>query len=437
MFLFGRRKQQHHTNPLQSDRLDSASRVLDAIKQSVPYIEFTSQGLVLSANDCFLDAMGYRLEEIKGQHHRMFCDSQLAASMAYQHFWQALNRGESQHGTFRRVRKDGQDIWIEATYIPVLDKQNKVYKVVKVASDVTEEKLQLDSQEAVFSALKTSLAFIEFTPDGYILNANDNFCRTVGYSLKEIQGQHHRLFCDDAFLRTHADFWPSLARGEFKSGLFQRRARNGDEIWLEATYNPIKDQHGKVVRVVKFASEITARIHHAQAIQQASEVARRTSLETLEIVNDGVKTLQLATEVANQIDHSVEHASSLMDKLTLQSQQIAKIVTTISGIADQTNLLALNAAIEAARAGEYGRGFAVVADEVRKLAANTSDATNEIGAIVKRNSELTQVSDQTMSEIQHKVLECNQQLQSTQQLIDEIRHGAQNVAQTVSQLITD
>ncbi|WP_371318622.1 methyl-accepting chemotaxis protein [Vibrio fluvialis] len=188
---------------------------------------------------------------------------------------------------------------------------------------------------------------------------------------------------------------------------------------------------------MKFASEITARIHHLQAIQQASKVAQRTSLDTLDIANDGAKTLDLAADVANQIDSSVEQASSLMEKLTAQSQQIAQIVTTISTIADQTNLLALNAAIEAARAGEYGRGFAVVADEVRKLAANTSHATDEIGNIVKRHSELTQVSEQTMTEIQRKVIECNQQLQSTQALIDEIRHGAQNVADTVSQLVND
>lgn len=437
MFLFGSRKRESQLSDEQLSEMREAAYVLNAVKLSVPYIEFTTDGHILTANQAFLGAVGYTLSDVQGKHHRIFCDSQLVQSTEYKQFWRDLAQGQPQHGTFRRITKNGDDLWIEATYIPVEDERGKVVKVVKVASDVTEETLQLKRQDAIFYALKKSLAFIEFTPDGHIISANKNFCRTVGYTLEEIQGKHHRMFCAEDFLQKQKDFWPSLGRGEFKSGLFERINRQGEIIWLEATYNPIFDHNGQVVRVVKFASEITERIHHLQSIKRASKLAQETSHETLSMANDGAKTLDVVTGIANEIDGSVEQASTLMEQLTAQSQQISHIVTTISNIADQTNLLALNAAIEAARAGEYGRGFAVVADEVRKLAANTSNATGEISTIVQRNSELTKVSGETMEAIQRKVIECNQQLQATQSLIEQIRGGATNVADTVGQLVND
>jgi len=434
MFPFNRKKQSQQSDNKHSEA-QAANMILSAIKHHVPYIEFTPDGTILVANSHFLDAVGYTLEEVINKHHRIFCDPALTASAQYQQFWRDLAQGKPQQNTFKRVTKDGSDLWIEATYIPVTDDNGKVTKVVKVASDVTEEKQLIDSQQAVSDAIKKSLAFIEFTPQGNIINANDNFCRCVGYSLNEIQGQHHSIFCTDEFVQNNKDFWPSLARGEIKSGLFERKNKYGETIWLEATYNPIFDQKGKVIKVMKLASEITDRILHLQAIKSASEMAQKTSLETLDIAHAGGKTLDTAADIAGQIDGSVIRAGELMEQLANQSQQITNIVTTISSIADQTNLLALNAAIEAARAGEAGRGFAVVADEVRKLASNTSKATDEVGEIVNRNSELTAVSEQTMTDIQKKVVECNRQLQETQALIRDIRNGAQNVANTVGELV--
>ncbi|QYK13802.1 PAS domain-containing methyl-accepting chemotaxis protein [Shewanella rhizosphaerae] len=412
------------------------SQMLRAIRQSAPFIEFTIEGKILSANQQFLSAIGYRLEEIQGQHHRLLCSPSLASSAAYRTFWQNLARGEANHGTFQRQHKDGSPIWIEATYVPVADDTGRITKVVKIASDVTQEKQQAERQEAIFDALNKSLAYIEFTPQGEIIDANANFCSAMGYSLEQLKGQHHRLFCTEAFMRQHPDFWADLAKGRFQSGLFERVTKQGQAIWLEATYNPVFDDAGRVVRVVKLASDITPRILHQQAVQEASQLAHQSAVETVEITGQGASTLSTATSLANEIDGAVADATRLMGELAQQSQQISQIVHTIAKVADQTNLLALNAAIEAARAGEQGRGFAVVADEVRNLAANTSNATQDIERIVARNSELTQVSEQGMQSIQQKVSLSNQQLAATQALIDEIRRGAQQVADTVNGMVS-
>ncbi|WP_443147108.1 methyl-accepting chemotaxis protein [Photobacterium sp. GSS17] len=436
MFFLGRSTSRQDNEQVIA-RLKEQSQLMQAVQRSVPYIEFTPDGTVITANALFTQTLGYLPEDVVGQHHRQFCPPQQVAQHEYRQFWHQLGQGRSQHGTFERVGRDGNSVWIEANYIPVLDGNGRVVKVIKIAADVTQQKQQLDAQGAVFAALQKSLATIEFSPEGTVLHANDNFCRCVGYSLREIVGQHHRIFCTPAFLSDISEFWESLARGQYQSGLFERQTKNGDVIWLEATYNPVFDEQGNVVRVVKFASDVTARIRRAEAIRSASEVAMQTSDETVGIAGQGAATLNSATEIAASITASVSQANQLMTDLAVQSQNITQIVTTISKIADQTNLLALNAAIEAARAGEYGRGFAVVADEVRNLASNTMRATGEIEAIVQHNASLTASAEQTMANIQNMVHDCNAKLQATQALIAEISLGAQNVADTVSELVSD
>ncbi|WP_428619057.1 methyl-accepting chemotaxis protein [Shewanella sp.] len=436
MFGFNRTK----TDKLQAQQyqaLCDESQMLKAIRRSAPYIEFTIDGKILTANEQFLSVIGYSLDEIQGQHHSRLCSPSLAGSAAYRNFWQNLARGQANHGTFQRQHKDGSTIWIEATYVPVPDDTGRITKVIKIASDVTQKKHLAEQQEAIFNALNKSLAYIEFTPQGEIIDANANFCRAMGYSLKELKGQHHRLFCTETFLRDHPHFWQNLAKGQFESGMFERITKQGQPIWLEATYNPVFDDAGKVVRVVKLASDITPRIIEQQAVHEASQLAHQSALETVDIAGQGATMLNAATNLANDIDSAVSEATQLMAELAQQSQQISQIVHTIAKVADQTNLLALNAAIEAARAGDQGRGFAVVADEVRTLAANTSNATQDIEHIVARNSQLTQVSERGMQSIQEKVSQSNQQLATTQRLIDDIRHGAQQVADTVNDLVNN
>ena len=279
------------------------------------------------------------------------------------------------------------------------------------------------------------MAVIEFHPDGTIITANENFTATVKYSLADIQGKHHRMFCRDTFYQENPNFWDNLARGNFSSGQFERVDAHGNALWLEATYNPVFDASGRVVKVIKFASNITDAINEKNAIAQAAELAVSTAEETSQIASDGATSLQRSVEIFNTAMLEVEQTNQLMHELSEQSLKIETIVTTISGIAEQTNLLALNAAIEAARAGDQGRGFAVVADEVRQLAQRTSDSTVEIESVVAENRKLADKSTKKMAGVKDSVDQNSQQIAQVQSIIDEIQKGALNVSETVSGIL--
>ena len=232
---------------------------LQALDQSQAVIEFNMDGTIISANDNFLNAMGYSLSEIKGQHHKMFVTNDLASSREYQAFWDKLNQGEFQSAEFPRVNKKGEVIWIQATYNPLRDKKGNLYKVVKFATDITSQKKTAADHQGQLDAISKSQAVIEFETDGTIITANDNFLITLGYDLNEIQGQHHRMFVapEEANSTEYKLFWETLSRGEYQSGEFRRIDKQGKEIWIQASYNPIFDLSGKPYKVVKYASNIT------------------------------------------------------------------------------------------------------------------------------------------------------------------------------------
>lgn len=240
--------------------LEVYKHMVDAIGRSQAVIEFDTKGNILTANENFLEAVGYSLEEIQGQHHSMFVEEAYKASAEYAEFWERLGRGEFDAGEYKRLGKGGKEIWIQATYNPILDGDGVPFKVVKYASDVTASKLQTADFEGQLEAIGKSQAVIEFNLDGTIITANENFLATVGYSLEEIQGHHHRLFVEKEYAESkeYADFWANLGQGKFDAGEYKRVGKGGKEIWIQASYNPIMDMNGKPFKVVKYATDITA-----------------------------------------------------------------------------------------------------------------------------------------------------------------------------------
>ncbi|KZN54255.1 hypothetical protein N474_18055 [Pseudoalteromonas luteoviolacea CPMOR-2] len=233
---------------------------MEAIDKSQAVIEFNMDGTIIHANENFLNVMGYELSEIVGKHHSMFADPEYAQSDEYQQFWQRLNQGSFSTGEYKRLGKAGKEVWINASYNPIFDAQGKPYKVVKYASDITSSMLQSADFKGQLQAISKSQAVIEFNMDGTIIDANDNFLQTMGYTLEEIKGRHHSMFAEPEYAdsQEYREFWANLNTGQFSSGEYLRRGKNGKEVWIQASYNPILDLNGKPFKVVKYASDITS-----------------------------------------------------------------------------------------------------------------------------------------------------------------------------------
>jgi methyl-accepting chemotaxis protein len=356
-----------------------------AIERAQAVIEFDLDGTIIAANDLFLAAMGYSLAEIKGKDHGMFVPPAERDSGAYREFWAGLNRGELRSGEFKRIGKGNKEVWILASYNPILDDTGKPFKVVKFASDVTAQKLKAADFAGQIEAIGKSQAVIEFDLDGIILDANENFLKTLGYGLAEIKGKHHSLFVPPHARDSvdYRDFWAALKRGEFQSGEFERLGKGGRQVWIQASYNPIRDLNGKPYKIVKFAADTTAQVVTRMKGEKVRGMMERVAAGA-EQLNSSVQQIADAMtkskDTATAAVERVEVADQQAQRLSSAAGSMISIVELIGDITGQINLLALNATIESARAGEAGRGFAVVAAEVKNLANQAQQATDKIGS---------------------------------------------------------
>ncbi len=388
-----------------------APAVLDALDRSLAIIEFNPSGTILTANANFCTALGYSLAEIKGQHHSLFVDPAVVQSPDYKAFWAKLARGEFDAQEYRRIAKGGRDVWIQASYNPVKNSRGKVVKVVKIATDITAEKLKNAEFEGKINAISRVQAVIEFTPSGEVITANENFLNTLGYRLDEIRGRHHRLFVDptEAGSADYQAFWKKLNSGEYIAAEFRRVGKGGKEVWIQASYNPIFDLGGRVAKVVKFATDVTERVRAVAEIGDGlAELANNNlqhrldrpfspefekvredynrSLERLQAVISSVvqsseairSGTQEISDASDDLSRRTEQQAASLEETAAALDEITATVRRSAEGAKQANLAASAAKTDAAASGEVMTQAITAMGEIESSAGQI---TNIIGVI--------------------------------------------------------
>ncbi|WP_263140225.1 PAS domain-containing methyl-accepting chemotaxis protein [Pseudomonas sp. RIT-PI-AD] len=410
-------------------------QLLNAMEEETLSLSIDAQGRIERVNQKFLDTMRYTRGQLEGKPLDDIIADYVKKLDCYKDLKAAIKRGAHISGYYRLLRGDGREAWLRAVWQPLKDERGDVYKSVCFATDITETVENATEHESFIKALLRSTAVIEFNLNGEVLKANDIFLRSMGYTLEQVKGKHHRIFCtpEDYNSAEYAEFWQRLNRGEYVASRFKRIDSAGRDVWLEASYNPVINPRGELYKVVKFATVVTDQVNQERAVADAAAIAYDISLQTDVSAQKGAEVVQQTVSVMRQIASDLQEASNGIEALGKQSLVISSIVKTINGIAEQTNLLALNAAIEAARAGEQGRGFAVVADEVRQLAGRTSQATEEIVGVVQQNQQLAQAAVGSMASSKGQAEAGLDLANEAGSKILEIQDGAKQVVNAVGQ----
>jgi methyl-accepting chemotaxis protein len=366
-----------------AQKLQSAdfSGQIEAISKAQAVIEFNMDGTIITANENFLSTLGYSLEEVVGQHHSMFVEPHFKTSTEYKVFWESLNRGEFESKEYKRLGKGGKEVWIQASYNPILDLNGKPFKVVKFASDVTQQKLVNADFSGQIEAISKAQAVIEFNMDGTIINANENFLSTLGYTLGEIQGQHHSLFVEAAHKSSpeYQQFWKKLNSGEFDSGEYLRIGKGGKEVWIQASYNPIFDLNGKAIKVVKFATNITGR-----------KLAIAEIKETLMTLSEGDLTQYIETELEGEFSIIGTSINEFIDVLNNMVGNIRSASTNVNDsareIAEGNNELSHRTESQASSLEETASAMEELTSTVQQNAENASEASKLATSVIDKAS---------------------------------------------------
>ena len=367
-----------------------------ALNRAQAVIEFTLDGYITHANENFLHVMGYGLEEVVGQHHSMFCEPSFEQSAAYVDFWADLASGKVERAEYKRIGKNGREVWINASYNPVLDAEGRVHKIVKFATDVTAEKARTAELAGLVDAMQKAQAVVEFDMDGLLTGANENFLDLMGYSLDDVRGEHHRVFCDDDYAASLAyrKFWQKLNRGEFDCGRYRRLGNNGKVVWIQATYNPILDLNGKPVKVVKFATDITEQVLLEQGCAARAETEQRKVAVLLDLVaraSDGDLTGETVVDGDEPLDQLSRGVMKMIADLRGVIGEVVGAAGKLSGssrtIADRSNVVAASAQALGATVEEMNASVDGLTASIGSIARSTTDA-NSLAQATRNEAEV-------------------------------------------------
>lgn len=368
--------------------------IVAAVGRSTAVIEFDLDGVILNANPHFLNAIGYSLAEIKGMPHSTLVAEDYRRSQEYREFWSNLRAGQYQSGEFKRIGKAGREVWIQASYNPILDAKGHPFKIVKFATDVTQQKLQTADYSGQIAAIHKSTAVVEFAMDGTILNANPIFLNAMGYELAEIRGRHHSVFVDDAFSRSeeYRTFWEKLKQGQYQQGQYRRLGKNGREVWIQGSYNPILDLNGKPCKVVKYASivteHVTAKIELQTKVDQILRVVRAAS--------EGDLSQELDTSSSDSLGQMAQGLAHLFTSLRDSIRRILQHSQSIAVSAER--LMALSNDMASDASGTFGKAKVLThaSGEVSKnlsiLVSGGEEMLRSIRLISKSSNESARVA---------------------------------------------